>query len=355
MAVIDLTNPEDTNRVVNELKKHFAYHSIWEYEDFLGDGEYAVAVLVRKRSRTTNDHRMVLKKAKGRDSENQLKNEISWLKRLRGAEHIVRMLAAHDGTMSTSAGSVSGSALQGLTNPIMAMQYLENGSFSRLMERLRQKNMHLPNRILWSFFLCLVRACVGLAYPPDGREEDSPELEAIPTDGRLPTDLYHGDLHAGNIMIGDIDPKSAEHYLAPVVEFIDFGEAAENSEYGVTENLYKISLRMLGLIARGEIRLRRAESEYNGIRTLATEILPGGNGARYPRLDPDLRDLLARCVSTQRKHRPGLQEMLEITRNAVETKDASSFKPNQAYESDEAISIILRTLIFDGDTAPFRL
>ena len=44
----------------------------------------------------------------------------------------------------------------------MAVEYLRNGDLAHLAQRA----VHVapfPNRVLWSFFLCLVRAAVGMA------------------------------------------------------------------------------------------------------------------------------------------------------------------------------------------------
>ena len=38
--------------------------------------------------------------------------------------------------------------------PVLALEYLENGTFTRLMNRARKHDVHLPNRMLWSLFLC---------------------------------------------------------------------------------------------------------------------------------------------------------------------------------------------------------
>ncbi|KAI1502180.1 hypothetical protein F5X99DRAFT_408360 [Biscogniauxia marginata] len=347
-SFIDLTDPDESQRVVDELKRHFATIPIWEYEKYLGDGEYAVTILVKEKDPSGPGQRVAIKRGKGINGEIQLRNEIKWLRRLRGAEHCVQMLAGHDDpTPPSSANPIGNSqvpmktALEGLTRPVLGMEYLENGTLSRLMARLRKKRVHLPNRVLWCFFLCLVRACVGLAYPPNGGEYEPSQLETIPTDGRAPTDIYHGDLHSGNIMIGNPDFRFAEHFSTPVIKFIDFGETEENKEWG----------RMLGLIARQEVRLHNAKSQYKGIETVATEILPHGQGARYPTLDPELRDFLARCLATDEANRPSLEEMLRVTENAVQTKNAQSFAPHEALESEVAIGDVLQRVLFDADTS----
>lgn len=67
-------------------------------------------------------------------NENRPRIWLSWLKRLRPkpADHF----------------------LVGLKGPVVAMEYLENGSWDRLMDRAKRHRIELPNRLLWSLFLC---------------------------------------------------------------------------------------------------------------------------------------------------------------------------------------------------------
>lgn len=44
--------------------------------------------------------------------------------------------------------------LQGLTGPVIALEYLANGDFWALIEKADNLQVQLPNRILWSIFLC---------------------------------------------------------------------------------------------------------------------------------------------------------------------------------------------------------
>lgn len=56
--------------------------------------------------------------------------------------------------------------LKGLTGPVLALEYLENGTFGRLMRKARSHDLHLPNRVLWSLFLCREShpRCVQLGF-----------------------------------------------------------------------------------------------------------------------------------------------------------------------------------------------
>ena len=106
---------------------------------------------------------------------------------------------------------------------------------------------------------------------------------------------------------------------------------------------------MLNLIARGDVRVLRNPSTHHGLETLATEILPAGNGARYPFLDPRLRDLLARCLAVDHARRPDLPEILRVARAAVETDTPATYAPDEARETDDVVAGVLRLLLYDAD------
>lgn len=58
-------------------------------------------------------------------------------------------------------------ALVGLPDPVLVLEYLENGDVGRLYDRAVQQDILLPNRVLWSFFLCcrLPRSSIYLYLP----------------------------------------------------------------------------------------------------------------------------------------------------------------------------------------------
>ncbi|RYP62884.1 hypothetical protein DL771_009533 [Monosporascus sp. 5C6A] len=374
--IIDLTDEDGSKKVVDELRTHFSTVRGWEFETLLQEGAYGVVVRIKKQPGPfASVRRLAVKRPLGENEQNQLRNEIKRLKTLRGAEHIVKIVAARDDISSTEKNEsnrlerndggletniarrrISGLKLQfarlmrlfkkradhylvGLNGPVIAMEYLENGTFGRLMARAKRQDVHLPNLMLWSLFLCLVRACVAMAYPIEAPEGEPNRLETIPKDGRQPSELYHGDLHVGNLMLGDAGGSFQEHRIVPVAKFIDFGSTAEVQ-----------GGRMLNLIARGDVPVLRCKSNYEGIQTMATEILPTEDGHKYPMLDEELRDLLARCLAIEPDNRPRLQEMLQTIETAVKTKTAGAFEPNHTRETDVAIRNTLQRLVYDAST-----
>ncbi|RYP12973.1 hypothetical protein DL767_010999 [Monosporascus sp. MG133] len=291
--IINLSDEDGSKRVVDELRTHFSTVRRWEFETLLQEGAYGVVVRIKKKTGLfVGVRRLAVKRALGVDEENQLRNEIKRLKKLRGAEHIVKIVAARDDTNGTGENERNGlerneggpetniarrrksrlrlrfaslirlfekradNYLVGLNGPVIAMEYLENGTFRRLMARAKRHDIHLPNLVLWSFFLC----------------------------------------------------------------------------------------------PRGDVPVLRCKSTYKGIQTMATEILPTEHGHKYPMLDEELRDLLVRCLAIQPDNRPRLQEMLQTIEAAVRTKTAGAFAPYHMREGDAAIKHTLQLLVYDAST-----
>ncbi|RYP36104.1 hypothetical protein DL766_002153 [Monosporascus sp. MC13-8B] len=65
----------------------------------------------------------------------------------------------------------------------LLLEFVENGDLSNFIMKLNEKNLVVPNRVLWSFWLCLVRACVAMEYPRSKEcfsPRASPELSFQP-------------------------------------------------------------------------------------------------------------------------------------------------------------------------------
>ncbi|KAI0514975.1 hypothetical protein F5B22DRAFT_211034 [Xylaria bambusicola] len=62
--------------------------------------------------------------------------------------------------------------ISGERKEYIIMEYMHNGSLANLIDNLIEakpndiKLARVPNRVLWGFWLCLVRACVAMEYPP---------------------------------------------------------------------------------------------------------------------------------------------------------------------------------------------
>ncbi|KAI1325851.1 kinase-like domain-containing protein [Xylariaceae sp. FL0255] len=156
----------------------------------------------------------------------------------------------------------------------LLLEWVENGDLYNLISRLNERNVtQIPNRVLWGFWLCLVRACLAMQYPPrrfhPGRSLPDPDDEAgydeeesdtigvdvsAATGKRVGNDLFetepvarrrwaasrivHFDIDPNNVLIGGLDPNCGdnEHDIVPRLKLADFGLAQKirpnkNNEY----------------------------------------------------------------------------------------------------------------------------
>ncbi|KAK8069032.1 hypothetical protein PG994_005648 [Apiospora phragmitis] len=367
------------------IRDHFnSQQPRFVYEDVAGRGSFGITYRVREKlpgggQKDGTSRRLAVKRALDGE-EDVLRNEIRWLKELAGSAHIVRIVASHDGvkkqgpvarfvrklSLRGSRGNVKDS-LVGLQGPVLMMEYLENGDLAQLYYMTIKYGLVVPNRVLWSVLLCLVRAFIAMAYPRKADENAEPCLEEIPGEGTQPLNLDHGDLHMGNVMIGDIaSPSGDEHELVPILKLIDFGQAIESQD-GMRENLFKISKIMINLITRRVIQVNdKTASDYKGYRAHATEILPPPpedpyREYKYTSLDPRLRDLIARCLAQEPGERPGLAEMLRVAQAAAaaaagETPAAAAAvsslpadRDGDVNETDDAIHAFLKKALYDAE------
>ncbi|KAI1349027.1 kinase-like domain-containing protein [Xylaria sp. FL0043] len=146
----------------------------------------------------------------------------------------------------------------------LLLEYLENGDLEKLLARLNEKEIDIPNRV--------TRACLAMQFPPrkfhPGRHEDhpvlqpngQPDFDLTGTGKRLGDELYeqepppkrrwaakryvHFDIDPKNILIGGFDPgaKDGEHALVPKLKLADFG-LTENIKTHKRNNYYKTRRR----------------------------------------------------------------------------------------------------------------
>ncbi|KAI1422057.1 hypothetical protein F5Y12DRAFT_800187 [Xylaria sp. FL1777] len=341
------------------LQGFFETSSYWEYEKTLGHGGYGLAILLRQKAEFgPHRHRIALKVAFP-NVANELRNEIKWLKHLHGSKHIVRILASCDKPSRQDwdkepqiqeqqpvPPQTAFNSLAQLEGPVVALEYIENGDLLTFFRRMTVDDVHMPNRMLWSLFLCLTRACIGMAYPIGSPLGTAPILERIPTDGRPPHALTHNDFAIRNVMLGTGD-ELGEHHIGHIFKLIDFGQAddASGSKLGPLRNLLGISRLVAFMIKMAGINLQQKQL-YRGLSTMAGELLPQNWGNPYPWLDPDLAGLIAECMYQDVGKRPTLQRVLDRAGDAVMNKKASSF-PEPEEETDDAIKKFLQKYVLD--------
>ncbi|KAI0460588.1 kinase-like domain-containing protein [Xylaria acuta] len=346
---------EEARRVVRD---HFNNLTSFRYEAQIGSGVFGVAHSVVEKRVARRARKLVVKRAQSERAQTELRHEIMMMSRLNGSAHIASVIATNDdnpnarrrrgifGRMVAQIIRRRKNILVGLPGPALVLEYLGNGTVNGLLSSLVRHNKSLPNRLLWSFYLCLVRACVAMKFPPAKPFGAKPKLEEIPEDQSAPGNIMHGDMHSGNVLIGTVGDFQ-EHAAMPPLKLIDFGLALVR-EQSDERNLLDVSKQIYYMIIGKYDRVGFRHVLHNGINTMATDILPRNGQARYPMLEDDLRDFVARCLARDPADRPSLAEALETCKNAVETKTPGLYGFNAGRETDYGIGLLLQELVYNA-------
>ncbi|KAI1496815.1 hypothetical protein F5X99DRAFT_50760 [Biscogniauxia marginata] len=295
--------------------------------------------------------------------------EQKWLAILRYAKHIVRLEEPPDDPLQRlHAGLIRRLS----SDDYIFLEYVENGELLQFLLRCRNAGLQrLPNRMLWRFFMCLVRLCIGLAWPPP-KPDGSTDAVLERAGYGPPNRLVHGDLHDCNVMIGPLinDPEEIEHDLTPILKIIDFGAASEETGMSaiqanaLTENLFDIA-RIMAELATLDMGIFFALNSHqsdttqlrlrpNGplIASVGSGMLPGENGVEpYPGLDPTLRNLICACLAKDRSNRPRLQSLANLVMSAIRDRDEGFYVQRgdtSGFESDKSIRDIVQKYILDA-------
>ncbi|KAI0391774.1 hypothetical protein F5Y17DRAFT_460541 [Xylariaceae sp. FL0594] len=381
----------NTAEVAKRLKEQFVESAVWELERVIGSGLFGVVVLVRLRRpeelQKGLPSRAVLKRAIGGTEEKALIKEVEMTKKLRGSAHIVQMYASADEvstykrrrTVGARAHSVSRAAseralfatISRLRGPALLLEYLPNGPLSELIDGVRfgpynepprEPKFFLPNRLLWRILACLVRACLGLGWPPNAPPGKKAVIERPRKRDPTHPPIQHRDIHARNIVFGDFDPEVEERTLRPLGEVHEFTAG----EYGkLNTTAIPKSCEFVAVINPYE-EPEEVFRTYKGIKTTATAIVPPGPPRSrrraapapaqppqepvdpVPFLDEDLRMLLVRQLAQDRRLRPSIAEMYELTDEGL-AKTVEDYPGREQEESDDAIREILDRLMLNPE------
>ncbi|KAK8115915.1 hypothetical protein PG984_012417 [Apiospora sp. TS-2023a] len=347
---------EDTTAAEESMRQQFGDPRGIMFQGIVGRGNNAIAALLQD-NRVNPPRRLILKRPLRDDDISLILNEIKVLGVLQGAMHSVQLL--NNGDQIFDAPNLPGASI--------ALEYVENGSFTRLLERCNEAKMRVPNRVLWSLMLCLIRACVSLTWPTGGDSRKSIKLETVPRK-REPNPYAHNDLHLDNIMFGNIEPDPAEHCMVPPIKLIDFGQATQgsrskgppdegnqNPHQGEHSNVYKMGEAMMRLIAGTKPlenlpTFKTKPAHLSGVETHATLLWADDeDGDRiYRRLDRPLRRLIGRMMACNYKDRPLLEDILDTAHQAVRHRTAEDYPGFEDEENDEAIAAFVNRFFFSS-------
>ncbi|OTA53665.1 hypothetical protein K449DRAFT_439863 [Hypoxylon sp. EC38] len=244
------------------------------------------------------------------------------------------------------------------------MEKLENGSLTSFMERAKQAGIiRLPNRMLWIIFLCLIRACIALAWPSSNSEENE-----TTGDYRFvePTGLAHNDIHGDNLIFGTLAGQF-EHGLVPILKLIDFGLAGQVPKgrvpTGEQQNIEDMGIMMASVIGLQthrkytgeEIEVNLSElGRHKSIVSPASRILGHhelGEPDPYPDVEWRLRLIVAACMASDPGDRPSLGDLEGWVSYRVHTGTAEDYADVQGgrnWERDESIREIVQYCIFNA-------
>ncbi|KAK7983921.1 hypothetical protein PG989_011323 [Apiospora arundinis] len=160
-----------------ELKQVFWKSRMYAPITTLGYGRDGIAVLYGEATTSGKlANRIVMKRALRREGNISIRRERQWIRTLRRAMHIVQEVPIY----------ASPEEKKKLDNPpTLLLEYCQGGTLSSFIKDKLPQDKTIPSRLLWSFLLCLTRACIGMLDPPDKPEDPKnpePRIEPIETD-----------------------------------------------------------------------------------------------------------------------------------------------------------------------------
>ncbi|KAI1133668.1 hypothetical protein F5Y10DRAFT_228311 [Nemania abortiva] len=298
-------------------------------------------------------HAELLQQIHAFDVNDEIEMEERNLRRLWGAEHIIRLLAIVDSRRHRPRAwrePVSRHLLDqssilpwkirvrradhpGATRfCFFVMEYLSRGDALSLIRRCQ--NLHIieiSEPLLWYFALCLTRGCVAMAWPPNRDDRNPPpvEREQIPNPRPAASTLVHGDLHLGNIMFGDFDPRDDTqpscHQGVPVLKIIDFNLAAEHhsAHEAQRDNIFHAMELIYQLATLGDNNLvwnnddDRPSFVVDDIQAENFDTWLDEDFYRSKQYSRNFRLFLARCFAIDPDRRPTVRRALEICERHV--------------------------------------
>ncbi|RYP73351.1 hypothetical protein DL770_007801 [Monosporascus sp. CRB-9-2] len=323
-----------------------------------------------------------------------LRKEKAILQRLQGCKHIARMRNTTNDPLASAADELGWAWIY--------LDLLENGTLRTFMERSKAAGLNsLPNRLLWRIFLCMVRSCIGMAWPRRADNDNETTMRQLPTS----TGITHNDIHGDNFMFGPY-LDNPEHDISPILKLLDFGQSEVwgniRHDSGATAEQWNIE--DIGLvrektppstksyaripIARhprddwralteeqmmASVVLLETDKRYTGeeievdlsqfgrsndVLSPASGILPDAGSREMdqsldpcPHIDLDLRHIVASCMAEDPKQRPTLAELEEwvYTRVCNDYPVRYGAMPRgMGWEMDKTIQTIVKAGTFDA-------
>ncbi|KAI1382456.1 hypothetical protein F4677DRAFT_401952 [Hypoxylon crocopeplum] len=202
---------------------------------------------------------------------------------------------------------------------MLAYEYLPNGSLAELRERTARDNYLIPNRVLWSIFLCLIRQVNALSNPPNAGSTLATYREHA--EDETTANWTHNSSDLENYVFGRLDPNvddDDEHTLVPVVKLSNFTRATEEN---TDMDAYFYNIRQIGKVMlemtcnttpldqctalRRPVMYNPTNDQFNDVAF--NDVEPNydpistdcpGFFLDMPGVDPALKELVARCMGS---------------------------------------------------------
>ncbi|KAI1471843.1 uncharacterized protein F4812DRAFT_415743 [Daldinia caldariorum] len=292
----------------------------------------------------------------------QLLNEKLWLERLRNCHHIIQSLDVDDDPLANTPAGISPHRMQSW----IFTEYIENGLLTRLVERhLEQYEGELfPCRLLWRFFMCLIRFCLEMAYW-DAQREGRVDLETDTLEslrGSYPGFLAHKDLSRNNIAVGGLMPElqHPEHDTSPILKLLDFGTADTMDprnprsldsfgRNGPQRNITDIGevVQYLVLQQEGQIGQRtRVTVRGQSFETFAGSLHAARTSLIAQGIDAELINLIYYCRAVDQRRQLNLIDLAIAVRNQVRNRGHNSIER----ETNRAISLRIANITRNANT-----
>ncbi|KAI1361327.1 hypothetical protein F5Y08DRAFT_342794 [Xylaria arbuscula] len=348
-----MSTKEQQRALGREVAAVFTKNPANKFVGFAGLGRHGGALILQEHDEHGTPKRKVVVKYslgeltgdKQSDADADLRNEYHWLLKLRGAEHIGCQMEK----LAYSAGVAAWDQFEEDVNayiegreriterarkcPTFALEFLPNGQLSDTIQKHLFASENMPNRVLWRIWLCLVRQCVAMAYPPGiamGAQDDGISIrEEVKPDQRI-CRLCQNSAHLENWIWGperDANIPDTDHdpHLPVVKVMMELAFPLADKDDLETEKQPRIYRCIL-------------EGEQREISTLAPRLL-----RRDERIDRAFRDVLVRSMTTNAGDAPTPEEAL---RNAIqhvaETPDATVVE-----ESDDNLRRWTQRFLYD--------
>ncbi|KAI1119963.1 hypothetical protein F5Y10DRAFT_273543 [Nemania abortiva] len=371
---------------------------------FIAEKQIQGLIIYRRVNGQDVNERIAVKHAQFGDGD-EIRDEELLLRRLWGAEHIIRLLSITQNQQHRGSGWLEPvNRPRQLPPPLLpwklivdrrrhadargflffATEYLPRDTGDALIDRCRAMNIdEISEPLLWYFFLCrkkscnyalyyahwtlirniVARACVAMAYPPNIAGADPPAVwrEVVPL-ARRPSRMIHGDLHLSNIMFGDdevynnLQPDC--HQISPIdiiVKIIDFEMAHFNSTpYDAQrENIRWIGEIMLSLAILDTIpwvddgeraSFRVSVPGRPDFETFATERFINATN-----VSDDYKRLVYRCMAVGMGNRPNVSTLVRECERNVQATPNWMHLADEVSELFDSASAVVNNRDDDGD------